>query len=139
VQQPLERDDDHAMPLNDQVMATPKATRTQSAVVTPSPVPGPTLGDAGVESEAVGVTQQPSSTPARLPAGDDEQAEQGEDVSAGAAVGEDVMTPKAKQVKKRLRVDEEEPGVEMGVSSPQDDRPSTPVDDVHVRRKRIRR
>ncbi|KAF5348797.1 hypothetical protein D9756_009780 [Leucocoprinus leucothites] len=144
-QQPNEENE----PENNQTMVTPKATRTRGAIVSPSPVPqqgaegttrSPSPGtEAQPAPEPTDITQQRASTPAR-PVQDEEEAE-----DQGADVGGTIETPKAKPAKKRLREDED---VEMEPSpqaepqnpgTPGHDRPGTPVDDVLVRRKRIRR
>lgn len=64
---------------------------------------------------------------------------------AGVGPGKTAETPTMKQAKKRSRVKDEDAEMELSpqvepqeLGTPGHDRPSTPVDDVHVRRKRIR-
>ncbi|KXN89772.1 Cohesin subunit psc3 [Leucoagaricus sp. SymC.cos] len=138
-----------------QEQVTPRATRTRSSPQqnaeesAPSPSPAAGGGAESLEPEPglgpVATGQEPS-TPTR-PA---EETEEHEEEETGA--GETIETPKASKTRKRSREEEVEgeEGVEGEVgpqgephvqksSTPGHDRPSTPVDALNIRRKRIRR
>lgn len=134
-------------PENSQVMVTPKANRTRSEVATPlesaqAPVPtganaGTDVGEPITEAGATESTQQPL-----MPGKEAQGEEHGEEVS----VEETTETPKVNKTKKRTREDEDtdmegSPQVESppDAEASRHEQPSTPVDDVHIRRKRIRR
>jgi len=115
-------------------MVTPKATRLRDDDVQSTPCPSAPQRDAHVGSG--GGEFEPDDMMSRS----GRPARAGQEGADRADVGE---TGVMLQSKKRLREEEMElslsplPEVELETSI--HDRPSTPVDDVHVRRKRIRR
>lgn len=121
----------------DQTLATPKPDRVRTLAETPPPAPSRDVeasvsqatADVGTEPEPEATQQQPS-TPRRTSV----------DREQGETVNELIETPKASTTKKRSREDEDreasprlEPQEEEAA-----EQPSTPVDEVYIRRKRIR-
>ncbi|XP_006455307.1 hypothetical protein AGABI2DRAFT_121237 [Agaricus bisporus var. bisporus H97] len=123
----------------DQIMATPKANRVRPEAVTPSPAPSgaaevsasqATAADgAEPEPEATLSAQQQPTTPRRTSV----------DTELGEAVDESLETPKMSTTKKRPRGDEDnEASLLLEPREEAVEQPSTPVDEVYVRKKRIR-
>lgn len=120
-------------------MATPKANRVRPEAVTPSPAPSgaaevsasqATAADgAEPEPEATLSAQQQPTTPRRTSV----------DTELGEAVDESLETPKMSTTKKRPRGDEDnEASLLLEPREEAVEQPSTPVDEVYVRKKRIR-
>lgn len=144
VQEEQEQTNDEQEHGDEQAVVTPKAKRTQPPDAEPSSAPReaaeivapPAGGDMQTEEEAEGAqsAQYPPSTPAGA----------SEELEGDVRTEETAETPKVAQAKKRTREDDIEteasPLVDsQGAETPGHDRPSTPVDDVQIRRKRVRR